>query len=612
MSTFNTDINRRKAIQTSAALGAGFAIAGSGFAAAQDATPTDVTPEADAPETAGIPQSGTENQTRGEGGQLRLLQWQAPTTLNRYKSTGVKDYLAGSLVLEPLFVVLADGSLAPILAAEIPSKEAGTLADDLTWVTVRIKEGIVWSDGTPFTAEDVQFTWEWNVNPDNGSFGSDVFTVADSVEIVDDLTVTFNFPEPNPIWFEIISSSGGTVILPKHILGEHTQEANDAFGLAPIGTGPYVVQSFTPNDEATYTINENYRESNKPFFSDVLLKGGGDAAAAARAVLQTGEFDFAWYVNVEPDVVEPLLTEEAPGVLEVTPQISLEYIDINHSDPRTEVDGEVSHKDTPHPIFSDPKVREALTLAINRELIADQLYLEGNPAAANIIVGNPVLASPGNTVNYDPAAAAALLDEAGWVLEDGAEVRTRDGQEFVLTYATTVNSVRQKTQAIVQANLADIGVQVQLEQVDAGQFFDGSAGNTQSITHFPWDLQQYARNITSARPIRFLNAWYAGPDGTNISQEANSWSGGNYNRWQNEEFDAELEAARIETDDDTLVQRLIRANDLVVENFVSIPLIELGTNVAYSKRLNAENFGFGPFEYQYWNIANWNLAEGEE
>lgn len=191
-------------------------------------------------------------------------------------------------------------------------------------------------------------------------------------------------------------------------------------------------------------------------------------------------------------------------------------------------------------------------------------------------------------------------------------MRTKDGEEFSITYATTVNSVRQKAQSIVQANLASIGIKVELVQVDAGQFFDGSAGNTQNITHFPWDLQQYARNITSARPIRFLNAWYAGPDGENIAQESNAWAGNNYNRWQNAEFDAELEAARIETDDATLIERLITANDLVVQNFVSIPLIELGTNVAYSRRLNAENFGFGPFEYQYWNIANWNLAEGAE
>ena len=558
-----------------------------------------------------IPQSGTENQTRGQGGELRLLQWQAPTTLNRYKSTGTKDYLASSLVQEPLFVVLPDGSLAPVLAAEVPSKEAGTLADDLTWVTVTLKEGVVWSDGEPLTSADVRFTWEWNVNPDNGSFGIDSFIAIEDVEIIDDLTATLHFTSPNPIWFETISSSGGATVLPEHILGEQTQEANDAFGLSPIGTGPFVLESFTPNDQATYIANENFREPNKPYFATVLLKGGGDAAAAARAVLQTGEFDFAWYVNAEPEVLEPLLVDDAPGTLVVTPQISLEYVDINHSDPRTEVDGEVSQKDTPNPFFSDPKVREALTLAIDRELIASNLYLEGNPAAANIVVGNPIVASPNNEIVFDPERAKELLDEAGWVLEEGSDVRTKDGVEFSITYATTVNSVRQKAQVIIQAALAEVGIKVELVQVDAGQFFDGSAGNTQNITHFPWDLQQYARNITSARPIQFLNAWYAGEDGKNVAQQSNQWSGGNYNRWQNAEFDATLEAARIETDDAKLIEQLIHANDLAVQDFASVPLVQLGTNVAYHKRLNAENFGFGPFEYQYWNIANWNEAPAE-
>ncbi|HWV23664.1 MAG TPA: peptide ABC transporter substrate-binding protein [Thermomicrobiales bacterium] len=604
----STRTSRRTALKVGAAVGATAAIAARGGRAfAQDATP-----EATSASPSAIPQEGTENQARGEGGELRLLQWQAPTTLNRYKSTGVKDYLAGSLVLEPLLAVLGDGSLAPVLAAGVPSKEAGTLADDLTWVTVTLKEGVVWSDGTPLTSEDVKFTWEWNLKPENGSFGLDVFSSIEDVEIVDELTATIRFTEPNPLWFETITSSGGTVILPKHVLGEHTQEANDAFGLNPVGTGPYIVDSFTPNDQATYTVNELYREPNKPYFSSVLLKGGGDAASAARAVLQTGEFDFAWYVNVEPEVLAPLTGEDAPGILEVTPNISLEYIDFNHSDPRTEVDGGVSNKDTPHPILSDVKVREALTLAIDREMIADRLFLEGNPATANLVVGNPVVASTSNSIVFDPEAANALLDEAGWLLEDGKNVRTKDGQELTITYATTVSSVRQKIQAVVKANLAEIGVKVELVQVDAGQFFDGSAGNTQNITHFPWDLQHYARNLTSARPLRFLNGWYAGPDGENIPQESNSWSGGNYSRWQNDEFDAEYDAASVEVDDEKLVQRLIHLNDLAVQDFASIPLVEQGTNVAYSRRFRNANFGFSPFEYHYWNIANWNFAGDDE
>lgn len=602
MSINESSVSRRAVVQSGAAVAATFAITGS--ARAQDASP-----EASPTGAISIPSSGTENQTRGEGGELKMLQWQAPTTLNRYRSTGVKDYLAGSLVMEPLFVVMEDASLAPVLADTVPTMEDGTLAEDLTWATVSLKPDVVWSDGEPLTSEDVRFTWEWNANTENGSFSFDIFDTVEDVEIIDDLTVTFHFKQSNPIWFEVISSSGGTIILPQHILHEQTQEANDAFGIAPIGTGPFVVTEFSPNDQAVYAANENYREPNKPFFSSVLLKGGGDAAAAARSTLQTGEYDFAWLLNVEPEVLEPMTGDDSPGVLDITPTVSLEFMDVNVSDPRAEVDGQLAEMNTPHPILSDVRVRKALALAINRELITSQLYLEGNEPAGNVIVGNPAIDTSHNSAIYDQDAAKALLDEAGWVLEDGATVRTKDGEELVLSLATSVSSIRQKTQAIIQANLAEIGVGVDLEQIDAGLFFDGSAGNDQNLTHFYRDLQFYSASVGNARPLTFMNNWYAGADGVNIAQESNGWSAANNSRWQNAEYDAELEAARVEPDDATLVERLINLNDMVINDYAVIPLVHYGLNVGYSKRLNAKNFGFGPFEYHYWNIANWNLAQ---
>src|SRR5690606_23277071 len=119
----------------------------------------------------------------------------------------------------------------------------------------------------------------------------------------------------------------------------------------PIGTGPYVVESFVPNDEAIYVVNENYREPNKPFFDRVYLKGGGDAAAAARAVLQTGEFHYAWNIVLEPDVLAQMETEDGPGEILAVPgvSVSVERVNLNFSDPWTEVDGQRSEMNTPHP-----------------------------------------------------------------------------------------------------------------------------------------------------------------------------------------------------------------------------------------------------------------------
>ena len=118
-----------------------------------------------AQDVAGPPAEGMEGRTRGEGGELRLIQWQAPSMLSPHVSTGEKDYLAGQLVVEPLMHYLPDGSLIPNLVTEVPSVENGMLAEDLTSVTYTLLDGVTWSDGEPLTAEDVVFTWEWIVNP---------------------------------------------------------------------------------------------------------------------------------------------------------------------------------------------------------------------------------------------------------------------------------------------------------------------------------------------------------------------------------------------------------------------------------------------------------------
>ncbi|HYI16641.1 MAG TPA: ABC transporter substrate-binding protein, partial [Thermomicrobiales bacterium] len=119
----------------------------------------DATPEGDATEASGG--EAPSGMTRGQFDMLRLLVWQAPTILNTHFSQGDKDGLASRLVLEPLVNIMTDGSLVPVLAAEIPSLENGGVAEDGLSVTWKLKEGVVWSDGEPFSAEDVEFTWQY-------------------------------------------------------------------------------------------------------------------------------------------------------------------------------------------------------------------------------------------------------------------------------------------------------------------------------------------------------------------------------------------------------------------------------------------------------------------
>jgi peptide/nickel transport system substrate-binding protein len=258
---------------------------------AQDASPA-------AAGTLKRPDSGTEGQTRGAGGELKLAQGQGITHFGLHTSTGTKDQLGASLITEPLLSYLPDGNLIPTLAAEVPSIDNGGLAQDLGSVTYKLKEGVLWSDGQPFTADDVVFTWQWITNPENSAVFIKVYQIISNVEAIDPLTVKITFTSPQIAWYVPFTGSYIGAVYPKHVL-EAGKAAYDAFILKPTGTGPYVVDSFTVNDQAICKVNPNYREANKPFFDTVNIKTQEDAI---RSVLQTGDWDFAWNVQVEPDI----------------------------------------------------------------------------------------------------------------------------------------------------------------------------------------------------------------------------------------------------------------------------------------------------------------------
>ena len=601
------EIDRRTFVQRASMLGvsaAGVAfLASNGLAsAAQDASP-----EATPVLVSDRPMIGTEDQERGAGGELNLIQWQAATMLSPHVATGVKDILGSILVLEPLMHYAPDSTMLPNLVTEVPSIENGGVSEDLMEVTLKLMPDVLWSDGEPFTADDVVFTANWVMDPANNSTNQNSFEPIASIEAVDPLTVKVTFKDPNPIWFDPFTGTSTGFVYPKHVL-ESGPEAHDAFLSAPIGTGPYVVTSFTPNDQITYAINENYREANKPFFSAVNIKGGGDAPAAARAVLQTGEYDFAWNLQVEPNILTDMLGDNAPGQLAPYPGINIERFNFNFSDPNKEVDGQRSEMHTPHPFFSDDAVREAIATAIDRQKIADEFYGLGQQPATNVIYGDPLTESPNTSWEFDLDKAAQILDDAGWALNSGG-TREKDGVEIKIVYATSVNSVRQKTQAVIKSNLESIGIKVQLEQIDAGIYFDGSAGTDQNINHFYWDANMFQSVPNSPRPIAFMEQWYAGPDGVNIAQKATEWNGQNQCRWQNADYDALFEQSQVEPDPDVFADLFVQMNDMVIQNHVVVPLVIVGSPRGVSKRIREENLGLAPFSYDYWNIANWNLAD---
>ncbi|HLU35589.1 MAG TPA: ABC transporter substrate-binding protein, partial [Thermomicrobiales bacterium] len=336
------------------------------------------------------------------------------------------------------------------------------------------------------------------------------------------------------------------------------------------------------------------------------VKGGGDPAAAARAVLQTGEYDYAWNLQVEPEVLDSLVSDDSPGEVVVERGTAVERLNFQFADPWTEVGGQRAEMNTPHPILTDKAVRQAISFAIPRDLIAERFYGEGQPATPNILTGLESFDSPNTSWEYDLEKASRILDDAGWIME--GNVRKKDDLELRLVLATSVNSVRQKTQAVIKEELSKIGIEVQLEQVDAAIYFDSAAGNDQNIGHFYWDMNMWATNAQSVIPIGYMNAWYAGADRQNIAQKSNEWSGNNQARWVNEEYDATYDSIFTVTSMEEALELLIRLNDIVIEDVAVLPLVNRSADTyGISRTLVKENVALGAgMERNYWNIANWN------
>jgi peptide/nickel transport system substrate-binding protein len=602
----SSPLTRRTFSQAAGAIGIGAAAALSGTAAfAQDASPV-ASPVAS---TSARPAFGTDTQERGAAGELRLLVWQAPSVAAPHSGTGDKDFVASALVFDPLLHFLPDGTIIPNLVTEVPTVENGLLAEDLSTVTFTLVPDVLWSDGEAFTSADVKFTWEWVTTQSNASVNFQTWSTISGIETPDDLTAVVTFASPSVTWFEPFTGSHLGAIYPAHAFGDDPANKNEAFLSAPIGTGPFKVESLAPNDQIIYVLNENYREPTKPHFSSVLLKGGGDPASAARAVLQTGDFDWAWNIQVEPEIIAQLEADGGRGTYNTFPGVLIESLGLNFSDPDTEVDGQVSQKDTPHPILSDLAVRQALNVAIDRETIATSFYGEGQPPTANILSGLESFTSPNTSWAYDPDEAGRLLDQAGWTLD--GDWRAKDGVELALSIAAPASPVRQKEQAVIKDNWEAIGIKVELISVESSVYFDGSPGNTQNAAHKPWDIELAANGPTSPIPTAYLSGWYAGPDGENIAQAENDWQRDNVSRWRNEEYDALFEELLQTTDADRANEILIALNDLVIGDVAQIPLVQR-TDAPYvlSNRIRQENVAIGPrFAISTWNIANWNLAD---
>jgi peptide/nickel transport system substrate-binding protein len=542
---------------------------------------------------------------RGSDGEINIIYWQAPSTLNIYLSGGNKESEAASMVIEPLVRFDETGAIVPWLVKEIPTVANGGISEDLTSVTWKLKEGVKWSDGTAFTSADVKFTYDYCSHPEGGCAQLTKFEGISSVETPDPQTVVVTFEKPTPYPFTAFGGGESPVIQKAQFeacMGAAAPTCTEQ-NFYPIGTGPFVVDDFRPNDVITLSANPNYRDPNKPAFAKVNFKGGGDAASAARAVLQTGEFDYAWNTQVAPEVLAKMESAGNGTVISsFGPSVERIMLNMTNPDPALGPDERAVIK--PHPFLQDEAIYKAMSMAVDRVLLAEIGYGAGGKVTCNWIPAPLEYNSDTFSCDVqDIAGANAMLDAAGVVDTDGDGVREKDGVPLSILYQTSTNAIRQDYQALIKDWWGEIGIEVELRNLDASVFFGGDAGSPDTFQKFYADVEMYTNTFAGTDPQAYLANLLCDKAPSPESQ----WQGENISRFCSEEYDA-LWTKLSETSDLAERARIGQMlNDMAISAGVMIPLTHRGDISAKSNSLAGTRMN--SWDVELWNIADWHRAK---
>ena len=536
---------------------------------------------------------------------LTILYWQAPSLPGPYLADGYKDRDAGAVTLEPLASYDPDGELTPRLAAEIPTLENGGVAQDTASITWKLRAGLKWSDGSELTADDVVFTWRYCADEETGCSGKDAFTGIASVEALDSLTVKITFDAPTPYPYAAFTGAGTPIISRAQFAGCVGAAARtcEAQNTAPLGSGPYRIIEFRANDGAVYERNPFYRGA-APYFDRVVFKGGGEATSAARAVLEMGEADYAWNLQVEPETLAEL---ESAGVGKVVSAFAsdVERIVVNQTNPDPALGDDRSEYmggQNPHPFLTFAPIPRAMSMAIDRTLISERLYGFAGKPACNLVAAPPRYASTGNSgcLAQDIEGANKLLDDSGVLDTDGDGVREYNGVALRIRYQTTANAIREATQALIRDWWREIGIEAELVQHPASVFFGGDPviDKEASYRRFFADVQMYTTG-PGIDPQQYLS----GQGCDQIQTRDNNWADGNNSRACNEAYDEALTQfaeTQIGPERDALAKQL---NDIIVQHYYEIPLVTRGFVSAHVNSL--QGVRMNAWDSELWNIAEW-------
>jgi peptide/nickel transport system substrate-binding protein len=465
------------------------------------------------------------------------------------------------------------------LAAELPSVENGGISEDGRTITFRLRDGVQWSDGEPLTAADFIFTYEMIIDPANAVNSVSPYDKIESVEAPDEQTVVTTFSEPYAPWLATLWLG----ILPEHILrpvyeAEGTLDTAE-WNLAPtVGAGPYVFAEWESGSFARFVRNDNYW-GEPPLIDEIFIRFVPDDASQV-AALQAGDGDLGTFIAYS-DV--PSLQDAGVQILAVPSGYNEGWY--------------LYLGENAHPAMQDLNVRKALALAFDRYSLVEDLLLGLTQPAASFWDNSPFTDPAIEPWPYDPDQANALLDEAGWVDSNGDGTRDKDGVELVLRYGTTTREIRTDTQAVVQQQLAAVGIGVELLTFDSSLFFSGYADGGPMATG-QLDIGQWSSAPSFPDPDEsdFLCS--------EIPSDENP-AGTNWSAVCDEELDALFQQQATQVDADERQATFYQISKHVFDNVYWVGIWQDPDIWAVSNRLtNVTISGATPFA----TIAEWDVA----
>lgn len=532
-----------------------------------------------------------------------------PPVFNAYLSDTGYEELVGELIYEGLAEMGPDGGHYPKLALELPTSDNGGISPDGLTVTWTLRDHIRWSDGQPFTSDDVLFTWEALSHPENGLAEATGFDTIERVETPDDYTVVVHYRQPYAnLWGQF--SGRGMGIFPRHACGEPGRMLYWACNTQPVGTGPFVLESWEEGRQLVFDRNPNYWQTDRPFL-DRLVFPIVPREEVRSDMLRDGDAHINLWLT--PDQIEEL--QDAEGVhLLTSPGRWLLRLVFNLTQLPDE-GADASQVDDPHPHFAlaDPLVREALDLAIDRERLIEEAFDgQGHIANSEFYRGWAVCSEPEIAANpYNPEAARALLAQAGWLDLNGDGVLEAHGTPYapdetklqlgLLTYDDW--DELSDAQRLIAGMLRELGIRVFTDLAGPGDLW-GNWEDGGLEVHGEFEVDLWDDGYPGIDPGDYLIWRYAS---WSVPGLEDGGAGGNVMRFDNPEVDRLLQQAHTQHDPLTRRQTFCQIERILADERPMLYLVYFSDAHAISSEL--QGLVVNPNDALTWDVINWQLAE---